>query len=877
MTHSLIVPESVVPSSPTTPPALPIDEVIPVIRQRLAAHHALILEAPPGAGKTTRVPLALLHEPWLNGRKILLLEPRRIAARAAAGYMADALGETVGETVGFRVRQETRIGPRTRIEVVTEGVLNRLLLDDPALDDVALIMFDEFHERSLEADSGLALALQGRELFRDAGQPLRILVMSATLNGAALTRLFDDAPVVRSEGRQYPVTVHYAKPWRYNDDIVARTVTATVQALEAHSGNLLVFLPGQREIHRAREQLRERIGTDTRLLPLYGALSREEQQQAIAPAPGGQRKVVLATDIAETSLTIEGIVVVIDSGLARAPAFDPNSGMTRLQTVRISQDSATQRAGRAGRLQAGHCYRLWSEEQQGQLAAFRPPEIAQADLAPLMLQLLAWGVDDPDELPWLDAPPAGARAQALDLLHDLGAIRQRPVPDRGSLAQWQLTERGEAMARLPAHPRLAHMLLAGSQHGRTETACALAALLSERLPAAAGADLSPMVVQLTDGNPQPRDRTGWLQRTRRQAQQFHKALNRVAGERDTGTDSRSWSADRATGFLLACAYPDRIARRHDPATGTYQLSNGQMATLAQDEVLNREPWLVVAELAGQQRADRTRQRHRILTACAFDPTLFDDALLDRVTDTEIMEWDDGRARFVAEHRRSVGKLVLSTQPLHNPPAAIRTQAVLDLIRQRELEPLPWDQSARQWQARVQLLHRLRASHDIDGDWPDVSDRALAQNLEQWLAPFVQQVTTLADLAQLDLRAILSGLLPWPLTQQLDTLCPPTITVPSGSNLRIDYREDPPVLRVKLQEMFGCSDTPAIVDGQVKLMLHLLSPAQRPLQVTRDLAGFWQTTYFDVKKDMRGRYPKHPWPDDPLAATATRHTKKRSTS
>lgn len=866
-------------------PALPISEVVPDIRRALSTQRELILEAPPGAGKTTLVPLALLEDAWLGSQRILMLEPRRVAARAAAQRMADLLGETVGDTVGFRVRQETRVGANTRIEVVTEGILSRMLLADPALSGIGLVIFDEFHERSLDADTGLALTLQGRELFRDDDEPLRVMLMSATLNGAALTRLLPEAPVIRSEGRQFPVTLHYGRAFRYDEDVVGRTVATVAEALDDHPGNVLVFLPGRGEIERARQQLTTRLSGDIDIYPLYGTLPPAHQQRAIAPSPDGRRKVVLATDIAETSLTIEGIAVVVDSGLCRQPTFDAGSGMTRLHTRRISQDASTQRAGRAGRLAAGHCYRLWSEEQQLQLTRHRSPEILHADLAPLLLQLLAWGVDDLQTLDWLDTPPPGPTRQALALLWRLGAIAPKD-PDPGhvdpagspGLSTWRLTRHGEAMIKLSTHPRLAHMLLEGLTHDIAEPASAMAALLTERSPLLPeyGADLSLQLDVILGRQRGENRHRGWLQRARRQLRQFQSQLNTVDVSGGPDADGTHLPDGDIAGFLIACAYPERIARRTTQNAADYRLANGYIATLAGDDPLSRSSWLAIAEMGGVKQAGVSRQQHRIFAAASLDPDLFAHALAHRVDTVDVMEWDENRQRFMTERRTAVGKLVLHRQPLDNPAPETKTAALVQLVQRHGLDLLPWDNDLRQWQARVQLLHQtsatIRSGERLP--WPDVSDDRLLDTIGAWLVPHLADINTLEDFQKLDLHAMLAGLLPWPLPNHLDQLAPRMMTAPSGCRHAIDYLADPPVLRIKLQEMFGCAETPTIINGQVPLMLHLLSPAGRPLQVTQDLGGFWKSSYFDVRREMKGRYPKHPWPDDPMTAEATRHTKRR---
>jgi ATP-dependent helicase HrpB len=834
--------------------ALPVGALLAPLAAALGAQHNAVLEAPPGAGKTTLVPLALRDADWLDGQKIVMLEPRRLAARAAAGRMAALLGEAVGATVGYRVRLATRVSPATRIEVVTEGILTRLLQQDPALAGIGLVIFDEFHERSLDGDLGLALALHGRALFRE-GPPLRLLVMSATLDGTRLAALLDDAPVLRSSGRQFPVELRYGAPWQPRDDSCARTAATVRQALADGPGGVLVFLPGQREIRRVAALLDDLATPALQLLPLYGDLPLAAQQRIIEPAPAGVRKVVLATAIAETSLTIDGIRVVVDSGLSRLPRFDPGSGMTRLETRRLVRAASEQRAGRAGRLEPGVCYRSWSATQQAQLLPFAPPEIAQADLAPLALQLLRWGVDDPGELRWLDPPPAAPYAQALDLLQRLGAC-ERPA------GSWRLTAHGTAMAELPLHPRLAHLLLVGSRYGLRDRACDLAALLSERDPLGAReADLELRLTLLA--SPQPGQRAV-QQRLRRLGAQFRRHGRGPVDQPVAQPDDPRW-----LGFLLACAYPERVAQRRGPGV-VYRLANGRAATLDDHDPLQRAPWLAVAQLGGAA----GQANDRIQLAATLDPALFDDALADQVTAVDAVDWDDARHRFRAERQRRVGALLLAARPLARIPTAERQQVLVDYVRRQGLALLAWPDQALQLRARVALLRRLDLERDGASAWPDLGDAALLATLEQWLAPALGAVTTRDAFQALDTHALLRGLLPWPLPARLDELAPPRLRVPSGSELRIDYRSDPPVLAVKLQEMFGSSATPRIAGGRVALTLHLLSPAGRPLQVTQDLASFWRHGYAEVRKEMRGRYPKHPWPEDPLQATPTARAKRR---
>jgi len=835
--------------------SLPIDEVLPALREALATRHEAVLEAPPGAGKTTRVPLALLHEPWLAGQTILMLEPRRLAARAAAERLASELGEKVGETVGYRIRLDSKVGPNTRIEVVTEGILTRRLQDDPALDGVGLLIFDEFHERSLDADLALALSLNGRELFRE-DQPLKILLMSATLEGERLAGLLDDAPILRSEGRMYPVAMRWGRPFQPGEFIEPRLVQTILEALNDETGSVLVFLPGQAEIRRVHQQLADALGESTQVLlcPLHGELDLAAQRAAIDPAPAGKRKVVLATNIAETSLTIDGVRVVIDAGLARVPRFDPGSGMTRLDTQRISRASATQRAGRAGRLEPGVCYRLWSQDQHEQLAAYASAEILSADLAGLALQLGRWGVA-PGQLVWLDVPPAAAYAQAQDLLDRLGALDGEA-----------LTRHGQAMAELPAHPRIGHLLLRGQALGLADMACDVAALLGERdILRGAGADLHSRLALLSGEERAARGAQGGVQRARQLARQYRGYLRGKASAPVSDPDHPRW-----LGALLALAYPDRVAQQRRAGGAEYRLANGRAALFAEADSLMKQPWLVIADLGSRQ----GQREERIYLAADFDPALFDSVLAEQVRCVDQLDWDEREGVLRAERQRKVGELILSREPLTGLDETARSQALVNLVRRKGLELLPWTPELRQWQARVALLRQLDLGAKAESEWPDVSDAALLKNLEHWLMPYLGKVSRLSHFANLDLSSIVHNQLPWPLPQRLDELAPHHLSVPSGSSIRLDYSEQPPILAVRLQELFGLAETPRIAGGRQVVKLHLLSPARRPVQVTQDLANFWRSTYAEVKKDLKGRYPKHYWPDDPLVAEATARIKPR---
>ena len=815
---------------------LPVEEALPRLRDALRDGTGAVLEAPPGAGKTTLVPLALLGEDWLGGGKILVLEPRRLAARMAARRMAELLGEDVGGTVGYRVRMESRVGPATRIEVITEGILTRRLIGDPELAGVGAVIFDEFHERNIHTDLGLALCLEAREALRE---DLRILVMSATLDGAAVATLMDGAPAIASEGRVFPVeTRHLDRPEPRGLD--RAMATAIRQALGEEEGSILAFLPGEGEIRRVQALLEDAgLGPDVRIAPLYGALSARDQDAAVRPAPQGVRKVVLATDIAETSLTIEGIRIVVDGGYRRKPRFDPRSGMTRLETRRVSRAGADQRRGRAGRLEPGLCYRLWPEAETAALARFETPEIMEADLAPLALDLACWGVADPADLRWPDPPPKAQYDQARELLAELGAI------DR----EGRITVHGTAMGRLPMHPRLAHMLIAGKAAGHGGLACDIAALLGERdiLGGRGDCDLRSRLEMLRGKAPR-----GAVERVRRAAQDLRRRM-KITG--DGGGDA---------GELLALAYPGRVAKRRS-AAGRYLLRNGRGAVLPEDDRLAAEDWLAVADLGGTQ-ADA-----RIYLAAPLAVARVDALFAGDIEQTESIEWDDRQRKVVASRRRRLGAITLKEEPLAKPPPGAVLEAMLAGIRRAGPDALPWSDTARQWSARVMFLADL----DYRGlDWPDLSEAGLMEGLGDWLGPFLAGIASLDGLRKVSLEQALASLLTWQQGQALDEGAPTHWTAPTGSRLALDYGQpDGPVLRVRLQEMLGEAETPTVAGGRAPVLIHFLSPAGRPLQVTRDLAGFWRGSYAQVKAEMKGRYPKHFWPDDPLSAVPTRRSKK----
>lgn len=811
-------------------PPLPIDAALPALGDALVAGMGAVLVAQPGAGKTTRVPLFLLDAPWRGDGRIIVLEPRRLAARAAARQMARLLGEEVGATVGYRVRLDARVSNRTRIEVVTEGVFTRMLLDDPELTGVAAVLFDEFHERSLDADLGLALALDARALRPD----LRLLVMSATIDGARVAALLGDAPVIDSPGRTFPVETFHAEPdplQRLEDQVAS----ATLAALRAHPGSALVFLPGQAEIIRTAERLAPRLPPDVDLAPLYGQLSPAEQDRAIDPAPPGRRKVVLATSIAETSLTIEGIRIVVDSGYRRVPVYEPATGLTTLATRRVSRAAADQRRGRAGRTEPGVCVRLWNEGQTGALDAFETPEILAADLAGLVLDLAAWGVSDPSALRFLDPPPAPAWSEARSLLTRLDAID----------AAGHLTPEGRQLARLPLHPRLAHMVLAAAAEGDARTAAELAVLIGERGLGGDDVDLAHRIERFRA------DRSSRANDARSLARRW---ADLVGSQSD---------ASEPAGRHLARAFPDRVAQPAGPR-GRFRLANGRQAQLEETHPLAAAPFLVVADLTGSATAGRIR------AAAALDPADLEDIFATHIEAATVLAFDTATGTVRARRQRRLDALRLADDPVPvtDSEAAARLLAEAALKRP---ETLPWSKDQQALRGRVAFLRR-----SLGEAWPDLSDAALAADPD-WLAPHLLGETRLSSITAAHLGAALESLLPWARRQDLDRLLPSHFHAPSGSRLPIDYgAENGPALEIRVQELFGLDRHPAVADGKVPLLLVLLSPAHRPIQTTRDLPGFWRGSWKDVAKDLKGRYPRHPWPDDPIAAAATSRAKPRGT-
>ena len=825
-------------------PTFPITPLLPDIVRSLSDHPRLVLEAPPGAGKTTQVPLALLDEPWLQGRKIVMLEPRRVAARAAAGFMAKQRGEAVGGTVGYRIRFENKIGPDTRIEVVTEGILTRMIQDDPMLESVGAILFDEFHERHLAGDLGLALALDVQAQLRE---DLRIVVMSATLDGEKLAR-FLEAPRLSSEGRGFPVQIAHF-PARRDEPTDVQARRAIEQAVQAHPGDVLVFLPGQREIARVATMLAEVLPQDILVLALHGELPVEKQSEALQPDPQGRRRVVLATNVAESSVTLPGVRVVVDSGQAREPSYDPNSGFSRLEVTTISQASADQRAGRAGRVAEGWAYRLWPQSQR--LDPQRRPEIALVELGALALELAAWGSDD---LRFVDAPPPGAMNAARDLLRRLGALT----------ATNAITPLGKRMLALGTHPRLAAMLLSAGEGEDRALACDLAALVEARDPLRMGGDAlaarwRALAAFRSGRAPHDANRSG-LAAIEAAAKQWRRRV------RENAAPPSSVEAHRL-GDVLMHAFPDRVGFQHPQDARRYLLANGRSARLFDDSAMVGEPWIVVSELRHEAR-DALVQR-----AAPLDERRLRRDFADRFVTEDTVRWDASRRALSAQRESRFDQIVFDARPAGRVDPVLAAAALTDAVRDLGLDALPWPESLQQWRERVRCLREWMPDLGL----PDLSDDALVATLDTWLKPAFAGKTRLDALGEDDLANALKSGLDWSLRQRIDALAPTRITVPSGMERRIEYAHgQPPVLAVKLQELFGLADTPRVADGRVPVLLHLLSPGGKPLQVTSDLRNFWNSTYAEVKKEMKGRYPKHPWPDDPWSAQATHRAKPRGT-
>ncbi|WP_135080367.1 ATP-dependent helicase HrpB [Terasakiella sp. SH-1] len=823
----------------------PVEETFCALKDALSQNNCAILEAPPGAGKTTLVPLTLKDESWLKGQKIIMLEPRRLAARMAAQRMASLLGEKLGETVGYRIRQEKKVGPQTRIEVVTEGILTRMIQQDPELDGVGLVIFDEFHERNLQGDLGLAFCLETLDALRD---DLRLLIMSATLDGAALSEFLDQAPCISSKGRSFDVESRYLnRPDKFN---LPHDVTHAIsQALREETGNILVFLPGEGEIRKTQQLLSERYGTDGTILivPLYGALPATQQDCALSPTQKGQRKIVLATTIAETSLTIEGIRVVIDCGLKRVSRFDPAKGMSKLETVRVSKASAEQRKGRAGRLENGVCYHLWPKAETQALAQRDQPEILDSDLAPFALELAHWGVKHPGELRLMDLPSDSLFKNAQDLLVKLGALDDK----------CNLTDHGKQMQKLALHPRLAHMVLKAKTRSQEDglLACHIAAVLHDG-PLFKGwrdCDIRHGVACLSEKIKDNQLNKAAYHRAKETSQKLKRQL-KLSADRTTSSSE--------SGRILAAAYPERIAKLRNKGSGDYHMSGGAGAQLGENDPLFGEDYLVIAELGGHQ------AQGRIFTAAPLSLADVENEFHGQIVESETIGWDKKTQSAKAEKRRTLGSLRLKSSPLHTIAPDQLATALCVGIKQLGLHILPWDKDSETLCQRIEFLRQT------DENWPDMSEAGLLDTLEDWLAPFLNGINKVDQLKKLDLQTALLSKLDWAKQQELDTRAPTHYRVPSGSNIRLDYSTiEKPVLSVKLQEMFGEPQSPTINNGRCPLQIHLLSPAGRPLQVTEDLASFWQNGYDSVKKEMKGRYPKHPWPDNPIEAIATGKTKR----
>ena len=820
---------------------LPIDAALPELTAALRVHNAAVLVAPPGAGKTTRVPLVLAGEPWAEGRRILVLEPRRLAARAAAERMAKTLGERVGDTVGLRVRFGSKVSRKTRIEIITEGIFTRLILDDPMIEGVAAVVFDEFHERSLDADLGLALA---RDVQQGLREDLKLLVMSATLDGARVATLLGDAPLVAAEGRAFPVETRYVG--RDARPIEPQIADAIVRAMRGNAGSLLAFLPGAAEIRRTAALLEGRLDAAVDVVALYGALAGEEQDRAIAPSPPGRRKIVLATSIAETSITIEGVRIVVDSGLARVPRYEPDVGVTRLETVRVSRAAADQRRGRAGRIEPGICYRLWDEPQTAALEAFSRPEILSADLSSFVLDLAAWG-SGPEQLAFLDPPPRPALAEAKPLLVELGAID----------GDGRITEEGRRLRRLPLPPRLARMVVDAAAEGAAPVAADIAVLIGERGLGGDNVDLTVRLDALRrDRSPRGRD-------ARAMAQRWAEIATSKHGPSASPAAAVAAGAEPTPGGLLALAYPERIAKNRGGAAGAFLLANGRGALVDPASPLARESYLAVAELTGSAAAGR------ILLAAPITLPEIEARFADRIAADEEIAFDPATASLRRRRLRRLGAIALSEQPMPAAPNEAAARMLAEGILRLGIERLPWTKALRQWRDRVLFLRRAEG-----GVWPDLSDVALSADTD-WLAAMLAGKTVLAELSTDELAAALAARLPFALQRRLEAEAPTHFTAPTGSHVPIDYEADGgPKIAIRVQELFGLDRQPAIAGGKIPLLIELLSPAQRPVQMTRDLPGFWRGSYAAVRAEMRGRYPKHSWPENPMAAAPTRRAKPR---
>lgn len=817
---------------------LPVSEIIPEVKNHLFSSNSLIIQAPPGAGKSTLLPLALLDESWLKGKKIIMLEPRRLATKSIAQRMADMLGEEVGKTVGYKIRFESAISNQTRLEVITEGILTRMMHQDNALEEVGLVIFDEFHERNLFSEVALALAREVQQVLRP---DLRILLMSATIDAEQLSQLLG-SKVIQSQGRQYPVEVNYLSEvdeYAIGEDTARQIIPLT----KKHEGDFLVFLPGQGEIKKTEEILKRALPEDI-IVPLYGQLSPSEQNRAILPHPSGKRKIVLSTDIAETSLTIEGVRVVVDSGFAKSNRFDPRSGLSRLVLHRISKDSADQRSGRAGRLTAGHSYRLWTKAIQAQLAEYRTPELLEADLTSLVLDMKAWGKDDIRSMTWLTPPPAGTLALSEKVLEAIDAVEDG-----------KLTVHGKEIHQLPVHPRIAHMLIFAKRMNQLALATDIAAVLEERdpLPAEAGVDLNLRIDSLRKF----RDRGVSMSRIKK-IEKVAAQYRRLFNIQPENKPADPW----ATGLLLAYAYPERIAAARPGNNAQFQLSNGKIAQIGHRDDLAHESWLAVAHV------DAREGMGKIWMAAPLNPK----DLAPMLKTKEVLEWDRKKGGLIAHSEIRIGAIILGTRPLQKFDKSLAKQAILEATQEEGQFLLEWNEEVMQLIFRVQSLKKWNP----DQNWPDWSVENLCQTSPEWLEPYLENISKNEDFKKLDLSQILLHHLSFEQQQLLESLAPAKISVPSGSQIKLEYKEDgaTPLLSVRLQELFGLLDTPKVNQGKVSVLIEMLSPGYKPVQLTQDLKGFWANGYFEVKKELKRRYPKHEWPEDPISAEAVRGVKKR---
>lgn len=817
---------------------LPVSEIIPKVKNHLSSSNSLIIQAPPGSGKSTLLPLALLDESWLEGKKIIMLEPRRLATKSIAQRMADMLGEEVGKTVGYRIRFESAISKETKLEVITEGILTRMMHQDNALEDVGMIIFDEFHERNLFSEVALALAREVQQVLRP---DLRILLMSATIDAEQLSGLLG-SKIIQSQGRQYPVEINYLNEvdeYAIGEDTARQIIPLT----KKHDGDFLVFLPGQGEIKKAEEILRKALSEDV-IVPLYGQLSPSEQNRAILPHPSGKRKIVLSTDIAETSLTIEGVRVVVDSGFAKSNRFDPRSGLSRLVLHRISKDSADQRSGRAGRLNAGHSYRLWTKATQAQLAEYRTPELLEADLTSLVLDMKAWGKDDIRSMTWLTPPPAGTLALSEKVLEAIDAVEDG-----------KLTSHGKDIHQLPVHPRIAHMLIYAKRMNQLALATDIAAVLEERdpLPADAGVDLNLRI----DALRRFRDRGVSMSRIKK-IEKVAAQYRRLFNIQPENKPADPW----ATGLLLAYAYPERIAAARPGNNAQFQLSNGKIAQIGHRDDLAHESWLAVAHV------DAREGMGKIWMAAPLNPK----DLAPMLKTKEVLEWDRKKGGLIAHSEIRIGAIILGTRPLQKFDKSLAKQAILEAIQEEGQFLLDWNEEVMQLIYRIQSLKKWNP----DQNWPEWSVEMLCQTSPEWLETYLENISKNEDFKKLNLSQVLLHHLSFEQQQLLETLAPAKIDVPSGSQIKLEYKEDgaTPLLSVRLQELFGLLETPKVNQGKVAVLIEMLSPGYKPVQLTQDLKSFWANGYFEVKKELKRRYPKHEWPEDPISAEAVRGVKRK---